>query len=496
MRPLKIALYIWSVIALLGVVCWIVPKDGWQLGDYTLRFPTLSQALDLDGEAIPDSSLIVLSDSLINLSPDSTSSPIANSPSPIANSPSPIADTLSPIMPRSLTAPNSLTAFFLALDSAASMPIRVVHYGDSQIEEDRITNILRENWQKQYGGGGVGLIPLHQTIPTRSIRQTLFINGVLQTTQKGPKRYIVYGPKSMRLMDSDDYGVMGQVALMDTSLVPGSDSVVLHIEPLDKKRKPHHYFNRLRVLADSSLAFNLSPLASLPDSLSPIANSLLPIADSTTHCDIILQGSGRVYGVSLETDKGVIVDNIPMRGCSGNIFTKIDSTQLSTFYRETNTRLIILQFGGNMIPQTENPSTIRGYVRSTMRQQIRYIKACAPQASILLIGPSDMSTNIDGVMTTYPLVPYMDQQFRKMAQEEGIAYWSIYEAMGGYNSMVVWHDKGLAGSDYVHFTRAGANNIGKKLYKWIEAERLQFKEESLKLKVAEIVEVDTLNIQK
>ena len=502
MRPLKIALYIWSVIALLGVVCWIVPKDGWQLGDYTLRFPTLSQALDLDGEAIPDTSLTILPDSLDILSTDSASSPIVNSQSPDTVSKAKLDTTIreqskhtqSQVSEQS--EPTLLRTFFLALDSVDSMPIRVVHYGDSQIEEDRITNILRENWQKQYGGGGVGLIPLHQTIPTRSIRQTLFINGVLQTTQKGPKRYIVYGPKSMRLTDSDEYGVMGQVALMDTTLVPGSDSVVLHIEPLDKKRKPHHYFNRLRVLADSSLAFNLSPLASLPDSLSPIANSLLPIADSTTHCDIILQGSGSVYGVSLETDKGVIVDNIPMRGCSGNIFTKIDSTQLSTFYRETNTRLIILQFGGNMIPQTENPSTIRGYVRSTMRQQIRYIKACAPQASILLIGPSDMSTNIDGVMTTYPLVPYMDQQFRKMAQEEGIAYWSIYEAMGGYNSMVVWHDKGLAGSDYVHFTRAGANNIGKKLYKWIETARLQFKEESIKLKVAGIVEVDTLNIQK
>ena len=468
MRPIKIALYIWSVIALLGVVCWIVPEDGWKLGDYTLRFPTLSQALDLDANIPPDTSLIVLSDSLNVLSSDSASSPIAVSDSDTTvreqsePSDSSLTFSLSPLAslpdtPRSLTAPNSLAAFFLALDSATSMPIRVVHYGDSQIEEDRITNILRENWQKQYGGGGVGLIPLHQTIPTRSIRQTLFINGVLQTTQKGPKRYIVYGPKSMRLTDSDDYGVMGQVALMDTTLVPGSDSVVLHIEPLDKKRKPHHYFNRLRLLTDSVRI-------SSPD-------SLLPIADSTTHCDIILQGTGRVYGISLETDKGVIVDNIPMRGCSGNIFTKIDSTQLSTFYRETNTRLIILQFGGNMIPQTENPSTIRGYVRTTMRQQIHYIKACAPQASILLIGPSDMSTNIDGTMTTYPLVPYMDQQFRKMAQEEGIAYWSMYEAMGGYNSMVTWHDKGLAGSDYVHFTRSGANNIGKKLYNWIEAQK-------------------------
>jgi lysophospholipase L1-like esterase len=254
----------------------------------------------------------------------------------------------------------------------------------------------------------------------------------------------------MRLTDSDDYGVMGQVAVMDTALVPGSDSVVLHVEPLDKKRKPHNYFNRVRILADSSLTFSLSPLA-----------------DSTTHCDIILQGKGNVYGVSLETPIGVIVDNIPMRGCSGNIFTKIDSVQLSDFYRESNTRLIILQFGGNMIPQTENPSTISGYVRSTMRQQVRYLRACAPEASILFIGPSDMSTNIDGEMVTYPLVPYMDRLLKKMAQEEGIAYWSMYEAMGGKNSMVRWVENGLAGSDYVHFTRAGANNIGKKLYNWL-----------------------------
>jgi lysophospholipase L1-like esterase len=472
MRPLKIAYIIWTVIALLGVVCLLVPEDGWHIGPWDLRFPTLAEALDLNPttSSLPIDSTWLAEADTVTVSTDTIAKKDSVSP------------TSQPIIPEVNVVPTDsrayLAAFYAALDSAASMPVRVVHYGDSQIEEDRITNILRENWQKQYGGGGVGLIPLHQTIPTRSIRQTLSINGVIQTSQKGPQRYIVYGPKSMRLTDSDDYGVMGQVAILDSTLVPGSDSVVLHVEPLDKKRKTYHYFSHVRVLADSSLTASLSPLL-----------------DSTTHCDITLQGRGKVYGVSLETDKGLIVDNIPMRGCSGNIFTKIDSTQLSAFYRETNTRLIILQFGGNMIPQTENPSTIKGYVRSTMRQQIRYIKACAPQASILLIGPSDMSTNIDGTMTTYPLVPYMDQQFKKMAQEEGIAYWSMYEAMGGYNSMVTWHDKGLAGSDYVHFTRAGANNIGKKLYHWIETARLQFKEDYLTLKVVETAESDTLNIQ-
>ena len=446
MRPLKIAYIIWTVIALLGVVCLLVPEDGWHIGPWDLRFPTLAEALDLNPttSSLPIDSTWLAEADTVTVSTDTIAKKDSVSP------------TSQPIIPEVNVVPTDsrayLAAFYAALDSAASMPVRVVHYGDSQIEEDRITNILRENWQKQYGGGGVGLIPLHQTIPTRSIRQTLSINGVIQTSQKGPQRYIVYGPKSMRLTDSDDYGVMGQVALLDSTLVPGSDSVVLHVEPLDKKRKTYHYFSHVRVLADSSLTASLSPLL-----------------DSTTHCDITLQGRGKVYGVSLETDKGVVVDNIPMRGCSGNIFTKIDSTQLSNFYRETNTRLIILQFGGNMIPQTENPSTIKGYVRSTMRQQIRYIKACAPQASILMIGPSDMSTNIDGTMTTYPLVPYMDQQFKKMAQEEGIAYWSIYDAMGGKDSMVRWVENGLAGSDYVHFTRSGANNIGKKLFNWIEA---------------------------
>ena len=459
MKPRHIAYIIWIIIALLGVVCLVVPNDGFSIGKYTLRWPTLAEALDLANEEIMD----LTSEEMMELTSDSLLAAIDTTAliptdSVIQQDTFVVKDSVpkkpQPIIPE-VNVVNTdsrayMAAFYAALDSASSKPIRVVHYGDSQIEEDRITNVLRERWQKQYGGGGVGLLPLHQTIPTRTIRQWLSINGVVQTAQQGPKRYLVYGLRSMRLTDSDDYGVMGQVAVMDSTLVEGSEDIVMNIEPIDKKLKPHNYFNRVRVLT------------SLPD-------SLLVLPDSTTHYQLHLQGKKNVYGVSLETPTGVIVDNIPMRGCSGTIFTKIDSTQLSDFYRETNTRLIILQFGGNMIPQTENPSTISGYVRSTLRQQIRYIRACAPQASILFIGPSDMSTRIDGEMTTYPLVPYMDKLLKKMAEEEQIAYWSMYDAMGGKNSMVHWVEVGLAGSDYVHFTRAGANNIGKKLYNWIDS---------------------------
>ena len=463
MKPRHIAYIIWTIIALLGAVSWIVPNNGFSIGKWTLRWPTLAEALDIRGtvdsvQLSVDTLLLAEADSIIFESEDTLGKKDTITPPPVI----PIVDVAN------IDTRAYLAAFYAALDSTNSMPVRVVHYGDSQTEEDRITNVLRERWQKQYGGGGVGLIPLHQTIPTRTIRQWLSINNVVQTAQGGPKRYLVYGPRSMRL-NNDDYGVMGQVAVMDSTLVAGSEDIVMNIEPIDKKCKSHNYFNRVRLLTDSVSSYVMTRDTILHSATQSYITPLYTLPDSTTKCEIHLQGKGKVYGISLETPTGVIVDNIPMRGCSGNIFTKIDSASLSVFYRETNTRLIILQFGGNMIPQTENPSTISGYVRSTLRQQVRYLRACAPESAILFIGPSDMSTRIDGEMATYPLVPYMDKLLKKMAEEEQIAYWSMYDAMGGKNSMVKWVEIGLAGSDYVHFTRAGANKVGRLLYDWLMA---------------------------
>lgn len=471
MKPRHIAYIIWIIIVLLGVVCLLVPDDGFSLGQYTLRWPTLAEALDLKEDTILRDDFGCADDSIL-VDMDTMGVPATGHI--LERDTATLTDTIQkksqPVVPNvdivNTDLQAYLSAFYAALDSVDTMPVRVVHYGDSQIEEDRITNVLRERWQKLYGGGGVGLIPLHQTIPTRTIRQWLSMDGVVQSAQGGPKRYLIYGPRSMRL-DSDDYGPMGQVALMDSTLVPGSEDLVVNIEPIDNKRHPHNYFNRIRLLTDSVSGYIIAQDTILLHTTPHSSTLHYTLPDSTTRCELHMQGRGHIYGLSLETPTGVIVDNIPMRGCSGNIFTKVDSTQLADFYRDTNTRLIILQFGGNMIPQTENPSTISGYVRSTLRQQIRYIRACAPQASILFIGPSDMSTRIDGEMTTYPLVPYMDKLLRKMAAEEHIAYWSMYDAMGGHDSMVHWVEIGLAGSDYVHFTRSGANKVGRMLYDWL-----------------------------
>ena len=173
-----------------------------------------------------------------------------------------------------------------------------------------------------------------------------------------------------------------------------------------------------------------------------------------------------MYGLAQESETGVIVDNIPMRGCLGLVFTKIDSEQLSTFYREQNVKLIIMQYGGNAIPFNESPSTIQAIVKG-LREQVQYVQACAPEASILFIGPSDMMRQVDGEWQSYPMVSYMDKLLQRMSMEEHIAYFSLYRWMGGAGSMKRWQETGLAGEDGVHFYRSGARKAGNAVAEWI-----------------------------
>ena len=50
-----------------------------------------------------------------------------------------------------------------------------------------------------------------------------------------------------------------------------------------------------------------------------------------------------------------------------------------------------------------------------------------------------------------------------MALRHDAAFWSIYHAMGGANSMPQWADQGLAGKDYIHFSQRGADLMGDRM---------------------------------
>ena len=441
MKPYKVLLFIAAVMACLAVLCVVLPGRV-VIAEYELRWPTLAEVLgsiDRSTDRIQNTDSIETLNSLDALDtlevldtldiPDTLEIPETPKPQPVVVPKVKVDSTVDSRM--------FLARFYRSLAEAGTRTVRVLHYGDSQIEEDRMTQQIREALQARYGGSGVGLMPLAQTIPSRTVKQQIHMNGRQVQPAQGPQRYLVYGPKRDQRADGL-YGVMGQVAMMNDSLVQGSEQVMAVCTPQDRTRP----YTKWQVFADPTIDYALS-------------------GDT-----VRLQGHGAVYGLSQESDTGVIVDNIPMRGCLGLVFTKINSTQLASFYNEQNVRLIILQVGGNAIPSNRNPGTIGAIVKG-LREQVRYIQTCAPQADILFIGPSDMLTQVDGEWQTYPMVPYMDRLLQKMALEENIAYFSLYRWMGGAGSMMRWQEVGLAGTDGVHFMRSGARKAGNAVANWI-----------------------------
>lgn len=433
MRPYKVLLFIGSVLACLTVLCVVLPGRVAFAGT-EVRWPTLTEVFE-----DTKTDMIDPDDSTFLASLDVEEEPIV------------VEETLKTVeeeKPKAIEPPKVvvdsttdtrlfLSRFYASLSETGTRKVRVLHYGDSQIEEDRMTQQIREGLQQLYGGSGVGLMPLVQTIPTNTVRQEIHMNGRVISAQQGPSRYLVYGPKKTQRKDHL-YGVMGQVAIMADSLIGGSEKLTAMCKP---QVKSAHY-DTWRVFADSTIEWTSK--------------------GDTVH----LQGRGAVYALSQETDTGVIVDNIPMRGCLGMVFTKIDSAQLASFCEDENVRLIIMQFGGNAIPSNEKPETIRGFVKG-YKEQIRYLRKCAPEADILFIGPSDMMRMKDGAWQTYPMVAYMDKLLRKMALEENIGYFSLYQWMGRSGSMLKWQNNGWAGKDGIHFTRKGANKAGKAVVDWI-----------------------------
>ena len=428
MRPYKVLLFIAAVMACLAALCFALPgRVAW--GDKELRWPTLAEVLDLPvaKEYTEETEDIELPEfPTFEEEPEET----AEVPQQPQQAPKIVVDSTT-------DSRVFLQAFYESLAETGNKRIRVMHYGDSQIEEDRMTMQIREALQAQYGGSGVGLMPLAQTIPTITEKQQLFMAGRYVNPAQGPRRYFVYGFKRDQRNDGL-YGPMGQMAEMNDSLVSGSEQVMAVCTPQGKQAR----YTRWQVFADSSVDYSLS-------------------GDT-----VRLEGKGNVYGLSQESETGIIVDNIPMRGCLGTVFTKIDSEQLATFYREQNVRLIILQFGGNAIPSNQNPGTIRSIVRG-LREQVRFLQTCAPEASILFIGPSDMLTQTDGEWHTYPMVPYMDKLLRQMALDENIAYFSLFHWMGGAGSMKKWQEVGMAGTDGIHFYRSGARKAGNAVVEWV-----------------------------
>lgn len=348
--------------------------------------------------------------------------------------------------------------FFEALQSASQgKKISIFHYGDSQIEGDRMTGYIRQRIQQQFGGLGPGFIPAYNVYNTQSFKQKVSSNF---------KRYTAFWrPK----MNSTYYGALLSSAIFTTNETDENQAPTeawIEISPSGSAYTRAREYNHVKCFYNSCLkpcsvkVYENDKLIH-EDSLINDGNAhvlKLSFAQTPSKIKYVFSStkSPIFTGFSLEGDVGVQVNNVAMRGSSGHDLSSSDATLFAQMHKDANTKLFILQFGGNSAYLFKDSSAVRSYV-ATLKNRITYIQKLVPSAAIILIGPSDMSRLNEGVYETYPFIPYTVECMRKMCGDNGVAFWNLFGAMGGLNSMPAWVEQGLAGKDYIHFSPRGAS---------------------------------------
>ena len=428
MKKSYIVLFLFSVIAVLMVMCLVIPEGS------ALRFPRLCEIFAPAQEKGPSPEELIeqRKEAALAAEQDQFQAFFREDP---ARFYLPDGDE------------RFFDDVFAALEQAEQKPMRIVHYGDSQIEEDRITGAIRERLQERFGGNGPGMMPARKlSTPRMSGSSTAKL-----------RRFFNYGSSSNRA-SGRQYGPFADFVRLDTvstfSFRAGSR----------KDMRPSS-FERVTLVAGNvkgKLSVNSQgEQRRLESGSDPLTFIRYELPDSSGRVSLTASGYADLYGVLLDSKTGVRMDNVPMRGCSGTIFTTMDAEQLRQFYKEENVRMILLQYGGNSVPYLKTDKAISNY-QENIRKQIRLVQELAPKAKIVFIGPSDMATTINGKRQTYPKLANVVDSLRTAALESGAAYWDIYGVMGGENAMVQWVTARppLAGPDHVHFTIAGAKKVG------------------------------------
>jgi hypothetical protein len=331
----------------------------------------------------------------------------------------------------------SFSNLLLQLKNARNEKVHIAYFGDSFIESDLVTNELRQLLQKQYGGNGVGFIPI-QTI-----------NSDLR--------------KSIGQQNSTNWATQ----LNESKLLTACQSKESYTNFTIKK--PYAACTQAKLFYKSAEALNIliKTDSNKYESNLPVSNSLHAIKinkDSFTTIGIQFPNNNTTYyGFSFEDSMGVYVDNFSVRGSNGTHLLKIDTTLLQEFNTIQNYSLIILHFGINVL----NNDTKLDWYKIGLQKTITFIKNQFPNATILIISTSDKSTKQQGIYETDKGMQTLITLQQNVAQQNHICFWNLYENMGGYNSMISWvkDNPVKAYKDYTHITYTGAAKVAEMLYK-------------------------------
>ena len=487
MKPkyiLSFLLFVFTILLLFSV---LFPKDGIKITDgFVLHFPTLTEIFeDREGEVVDITEIVENNQVPENNTKNNLKTVVLSDSTSVLYESKEIVNSNE--VSRKLEFPqgnkNVLNRFFTELHNLRTNGklIRILHYGDSQIEADRMTSYIRYKLQGQFGGSGPGLVPAVQPFNYQS--------PVRVEMSETWKRYPGFGRKDTTVEHSR-YGVLLSYSRFTPIIKNKDDSLNINNssnlkENLDysawlKINHSKYSFSNVKKYYQCRMfyGYNSKPVdLNIYSGENLLSKDILSPADylqikawqfNSTPPYLKMEFTGKdspdIYALALDGRRGIAVDNIALRGSSGTVFSSNDTKLLGAIYRNLNVKLVILQFGGNITPYIKE--NYKFYENSFYRQ-LSKIKRLIPGVSIIVIGPADMSKKEKDQYVSYPNIGMIRDALKKATFKANCAFWDMYEAMGGNNSMPSWvfSEPPLAEKDFTHFTVKGSRIIAQMFYK-------------------------------
>lgn len=331
------------------------------------------------------------------------------------------------------------------LKTGKKTKVRIAFFGDSMIEGDLLTQTLRKSLQQQFGGHGVGFVPI--TSAVSKFRQTAVTdysdNWIDENFKEGKKDQLFLSGhlfhSSNGWVQMRDATLPNDSVLLEKSLFCGKSSHVVPVSINNKtvSIKPEQAFNRIVIGNDKSTWIKLS-----------VSDNQFP-----------------VYGISFESESGIFVDNFSFRGITGIEYATIDSAYLSSISQNNPYDLIVFQYGVNLLfrPNDKNFS----WYSKVMLPVIKKMQNCFPDTDFLLISTADRAFRYNGEYKTAVGMDSLIKVQAQLAYQTNSIFYNQYATMGGQNSIVQWAKMkpSLANQDYVHPNHRGAEVLAGYFFK-------------------------------
>ncbi len=383
------------------------------------------------------------------------------------------------VSPGHLDARGTLEPLYKALAAAEKVEpngrVLLVFFGDSHTAGDSMTSRLRTTWQARFGDAGRGLVAAGRP-PARHYYQRDVRYGAA-----GSWRSAVGGVR-----DPEPYGVAGlrvygdkkgSQLWVETCAECQAGTKVAQFEIL-YQASPRG--GNLKYRIDDGVWQTLTTKTSTIEPPHP-ARQVIGVLDGPHKLTLEHAGGGNVdlYGVAMERQQpGVIVDSLGVVGRRLGSLRSWDWSIIGEQLATRDPRLVVLQYGTN---EADDPDLDLEAIAKYYDDTILRIRAAAPTAGILILGPPDMGVREAGkscdrmkpkqpVDATAPPTVIPECQWRTpavlreiismqhaAALRNKVAFFNTFAAMGGADRMAGWvtTEPRMAYKDHVHLTDLG-----------------------------------------